>query len=123
MKDFLRMMEESLSGEYPCKVVELHILQGHGVRADRCGNSIRDHNAQLVEAELKAGTRKVFDCSKFTVDGKNLTSYTADVEDMGDFVPESEAIKTEGGITYFDESAKRSAPYFDIIIDGITKLN
>ena len=78
---------------------------------------------KLIEAELKAGTRKVFDCSKFTVDGKNLTSYTADVEDMGDFVPESEAIKTEGGITYFDESAKRSAPYFDIIIDGITKLN
>ena len=78
---------------------------------------------KLIEAELKAGTRKVFDCSKFTVEGKNLTSYKADVEDMGDYKPETEAIKTENGITFFDESAKRSAPYFDIIIDGITKLN
>ena len=34
-----------------------------------------------------------------------------------------EVVKTENGITYFDESAvetNRSAPYFDIDIDGIT---
>ena len=73
-----------------------------------------------VKAELKAGTLKVFDCSKFTVKGAHLTSYLADVDDAGDFVPETEVIKTEGGITYFAESEFRSAPYFDIIIDGIT---
>ena len=77
-----------------------------------------------VEAELRAGTRKVFDCSKFTVNGEHLTSYNADVEDRDDnFNHETEAIKTAGGITFFDESAKRSAPYFDLTIDGITLLN
>ena len=78
---------------------------------------------EAVKAELLAGTRKVFDCSKFTVNGQHLTSYLADVDDMGDWVKETEAIKTEGGITYFDESGLRSAPYFDIQIDGITQLN
>jgi basic membrane protein A len=73
-----------------------------------------------VAAQLKAGTLKVFDCSTFTVGGKTLTSYKADVDDMGDFKPETEVIKTEKGITFFDESAFRSAPYFDIKIDGIT---
>ena len=73
-----------------------------------------------VKAELKAGTLKVFDCSKFTVNGAHLTTYKADVDDAGDFVPETEVIKTENGITYFAESEFRSAPYFDIIIDGIT---
>ena len=78
---------------------------------------------KAVEQELINGTRKVFDCSKFTVNGEHLTTYMADVDDMGDFVPETEAIITKGGITYFDESALRSAPYFDLIIDGITALN
>ena len=69
-------------------------------------------------AQFKAGTLKVFDTSKFTVDGKTLTEYLADVDDMGDYVPETNVIH-DG---YFDESAdgKRSAPYFDLIIDGIT---
>ena len=30
-------------------------------------------------------------------------------------------IKTENGKTYFAESEFRSAPYFDILIDGITR--
>ena len=91
---------------------------------------------QAVEAELKAGTRKVFDCANFTVtktdkvntsatvdaDG-HLTAYLADVDDMGDFVPETNVIRTENGKTFFDESALRSAPYFDVRIDGITELN
>ena len=76
-----------------------------------------------MKDELVAGTRKVFDCSKFTVNGEHLTSYLADVDDMGDFQPETEAIKTENGITFFNESAMRSAPYFDLNIDGINKLN
>lgn len=87
----------------------------------------KDQNAkvacEVIKAELETGTRKVFDCSKFTVEGEHLTSYLADVDDFGDFVKETEAIKTEGGITFFDESALRSAPYFDIAIDGITTLN
>lgn len=78
---------------------------------------------EAVKAELLAGTRKVFDCANFTVKGEHLTTYKADVDDMGDFVPETEVIKNEGGKYFFDESALRSAPYFDIRIDGINELN
>ena len=73
-----------------------------------------------VKAQFANGTLKVFDCSKFTVKGEHLTTYLADVDDAGDFVPETDVIKTENGITYFAESEFRSAPYFNIIIDGIT---
>lgn len=76
-----------------------------------------------VIEELKAGTRKVFDCSKFTVKGENIDSYKADVDTDDEFTPDTEAIKTENEITYFAESEFRSAPYFDIQIDGITLLN
>ena len=72
-----------------------------------------------VEAKLADGSLKVFDCSKFTVKGEHITSYLADVDDAGDYVKETEAIVTEDGVTYFAESVYRSAPYFDIIIDGI----
>ncbi len=75
-----------------------------------------------VIAELKAGTRKVFDCSTFTVDGNPVTSYLADVIDLGDYAGETEVILTEGGITYFAESEFRSAPYFNLRIDGITEV-
>ena len=93
---------------------------------------------EVVKAELALGTRKVFDCSKFTVTvdaskGLNanakvdaqghLTNYNADVRDMGDYQGDTEAVVTKNGITYFDESAQRSAPYFDLTIDGITLLN
>ena len=75
-----------------------------------------------VVAGLKDGSIKVFDCSTFTVDGKPLTSFVADVDDAGDFVPETEVVETANGITFVNESAKRSAPYFNIIIDGITAV-
>ena len=75
-----------------------------------------------VTAKLVSGEIKVFDCNNFTVNNSKLTSYLADVDDMGDFVKETEAIVNGG---YFAESAPehRSAPYFDIKIDGITLLN
>lgn len=73
-----------------------------------------------VKAQLVAGTLKVFDCSKFTVGGKNITEYLADVDDKGDYKPETQVIKTLNDITYFAESEFRAAPYFDIDIDGIT---
>ena len=79
-----------------------------------------------VKAALEDGSLKVFDCAAFTVDGKNLTEYQADVIDEGDFVPETNVILTDEatGVTYFAESDEqfRSAPYFDILIDGITEL-
>lgn len=72
-----------------------------------------------IKAKLESGEIKVFDTKTFTVDGKELTTYTADVVDEGDFKPETEAI--ENG--EFAESSKRSAPYFDIMyIDGVSEL-
>ena len=75
-----------------------------------------------IAAKLKDGSLKVFDCSTFTVNGEHITEYLADVDDAGDYVPETNVIKTENGVTFFDESAYRSAPYFDIRIDGITEV-
>ena len=72
-----------------------------------------------VKAALLDGSLKVFDTDTFTVGGETLTSYIADVDDMGDFVPETEVI-ADG---YFHESEYRSAPYFDMFIDGITNLD
>ncbi len=72
-----------------------------------------------VRAMLEDGTLKVFDTSTFTVNGETLTSYLADVDDMGDYVGETEAV-ADG---YFHESEYRSAPYFDLDIDGITNLD
>ena len=77
---------------------------------------------EAVAAQLRDGSLKVFDCSKFTVGGAHITTYLADVDDDGTFQGETEAIKTAGSTTYFAESEFRSAPYFDIDIDGITIL-
>ena len=76
-----------------------------------------------VHAALKNGTLKVFDTSKFTVDGKTVTSYLADVNTDAEFKGDTEVIKTVNGVSYFAESEFRSAPYFDLKIDGISLLN
>ena len=103
-------IDDDWTGTLETGSVELAELN-EGVVADGTAEKLAE-----VEAQLKAGTLHVFDTSKFTVDGKTLTSYMADVDDMGDRVKDTEAIK-DG---YFHESEYRSAPYFDIIIDGIT---
>ncbi len=72
-----------------------------------------------VKAALIAGTTKVFDTSTLTVGGKPVTSYQADVNDLGTFTPDTESIV--GG--EFAESVFRSAPSFDIDIDGITNID
>lgn len=76
-----------------------------------------------VRGKLLDGSLKVFDCSKFTVGGERLAEYMADVNTDAAFTPDTQVIKTEGNVTYFAESEFRSAPYFDIKIDGITYLN
>jgi len=101
-------------------------LANGAVKITALGNAAAEGTqAKLDEiaAKLNDGTLKVFDCSTFTVKGEHLTEYLADVDDAGDFVPETNVIRTENGVTFFDESADRSAPYFDIRIDGITEIN
>ncbi len=68
-----------------------------------------------VKAALIAGETKVFDTATFTVDGAALESYKADVDSDEAFTPDTEVV-SDG---YFHESEYRSAPYFDIDIDGI----
>ena len=72
-----------------------------------------------AKAKFVAGEIKVFDAANFTVGGKKLDSYMADVDTDADYTPDTEVIK-DG---YFHESEFRSAPYFDLQIDGITLLN
>ena len=72
-----------------------------------------------VLAGLKDGSINVFDTANFTKDGAKVESYKADVDTDADFTPDTEVI--ENGI--FQESKFRSAPYFDLRIDGITLLD
>ncbi len=72
-----------------------------------------------VQAALEAGTLNVYDCSTFTVGGANLTEYMADVDTDADYAPDTNVV--DGGVFY--ESKFRSAPYFDLEIDGITRLD
>ncbi len=74
-----------------------------------------------AKSDMAAGTLHVFDTATFTVDGAPLTSYMADVDTDANYEGDHEVI-TNG---YFNESGEgfRSAPYFDIQIDGITLLD
>ena len=72
-----------------------------------------------VKAALEAGTIHVFDTATFTVGGETLTSYMADVDTDPNYEADTEVI-LDG---YFHESEMRSAPYFDLRIDGITLLD
>lgn len=72
-----------------------------------------------VKAALEDGSLHVFDTAVFTVGGKTLDSYMADVDTDANFEGDTEAI-ADG---YFHESEFRSAPYFDLQIDGIQMLD
>ena len=74
---------------------------------------------EAAKAELEAGTLHVFDVNTFTVGGETKTSYMADVDTDPDYTPDTEAI-VDG---CFAESTFRSAPYFDLQIDGINLLD
>lgn len=72
-----------------------------------------------AKAKLEDGSLQVFDTDTFTVDGKKLDSYKADVDTDDKYTPDTEVI--EDGA--FKESKFRSAPYFDVKIDDIKLLN
>ena len=111
-------------------------MKGEEIPADWCGGIeegsvvLTEVNEQAAaagtaeaiaeaEAKLIAGKLHVFDTSTFTVDGETLTSYMADVDTDDAYTPDTEVI-SDG---YFHESEYRSAPYFDLRIDGITLLD
>ena len=73
---------------------------------------------EAAKADLESGKVKVFDTANFTVKGETLKSYMADVDSDAEFKGDTEVIK-DGA---FEESKYRSAPYFDIDIDGISVI-
>ena len=74
---------------------------------------------EAAKADLVAGNVHVFDASAFTKDGAALSSYMADVDTDAAYTADTEVI-IDG---YFHESEFRSAPYFDLQIDGISLLD
>ena len=72
-----------------------------------------------IKAGLADGSIHVFATDAFTVGGETLTSYLADVDTDPAYEGDTEVI-SDG---YFHESEFRSAPYFDLQIDGIELLN
>lgn len=88
------------------------------VNADVAAEGTADKIAE-VKAALENGSLHVFDITTFTVEGKTLDSYMADVDTDANYTPDTEAI-ADG---YFHESEHRSAPYFDVQIDGIKLLD
>ena len=74
-----------------------------------------------VKAALGNGSVHVFDTATFTVEGAKMDSYMADVDTDANYEGDHEVI-TDG---YFNESGAgfRSAPYFDLQIDGIELLD
>ena len=75
-----------------------------------------------AKAALEKGEIKVFNTAAdnfILVGGAKLESYMADVDTDANYEKDTEAV-SEG---YFHESEYRSAPYFDVQIDGIELLN
>ena len=72
-----------------------------------------------VKAALVDGSLQVFDTATFTMDGAAVESYMADVDTDPAYQGDTEAV-VDGA---FCESTFRSAPYFDLKIDGINLLD
>ena len=99
-------------------------LETGSVELSDLGAAVADGTAEAVEAakaDLIAGKTHVYDITTFTVDGKTLDSYEADIDTDPDYTPDHEVV-SDG---YFHESdvAFRSAPYFNVRIDGINLLD
>jgi len=77
---------------------------------------------EAAKAALQNGEIKVFDTAAenfMLKDGAKIEAYTADVDTDEAFTPDTEVV-FDG---FFHESEFRSAPYFDIQLDGIELLN
>ena len=89
-----------------------------GINQDVAAEGTADAIKAAVE-KIKSGELKVFDTATFTKDGAAVESYKADVDTDAAFTPDTEVI-SDG---FFHESEYRSAPCFDLRIDGINLLN
>ena len=97
-------------------------LDNGAVALTELGKNVAEGTAEKlaeIEKGLKDGTINVFDTANFTIGGKKIDSYKADVDTDAKFEKDTEVV-TNG---IFEESKYRSAPYFDAEIDGITLLD
>lgn len=121
---FEYMIDQTLAGE-DIATDWTGTLANGAVALTEFGNNVAEGTAQMVEMAKTAlmSGYKVFDCDMFTVGGAHLTSYLADVHNHN-YAHDTEALvyDEEDDYYYFAESSLRSAPYFDIDIDGITIL-
>ena len=102
--------------------------EADAVMISELGASCAPGTAEKVEsviASIKDGSFHVFDINTFTVEGNKLENYEFDFSTMNsDFT----AVQYQGekinviSDGYFHESEYRSAPYFGLIVDGITSL-
>lgn len=91
--------------------------ESNAVMISALGQSCAEGTAGKVEeviAAIKAGELHVFDINTFTVNGQAVTSYDSS------YGYEGNQLIWDG---YFHESELRSAPCFDLRIDGIKELN
>lgn len=99
-------------------------LKDDSVQIDKASKNCAPGTQEALDKavkELKDGTRHVFDVSTFTVNGaapseENMRPGSATWGDLGENVK----FLTDG---YYHESEYRSAPSFDVQIDGINYLN
>lgn len=113
------------------------VMNGTAIDTDWCGNlengavvltdlgsAVAEGTQEAIDAakaDIIAGNLHVFDTTTFTVGGAALESYEADVDTDADYTPDHEVV-LDG---YFHESGEefRSAPYFNVQIDGIDLLD
>ncbi len=99
-------------------------LENGAVELTELGSAAAEGTQEAIDAakaDLIAGNVHVFDTTTFTVDGAPLDSYEADIDTDPDYTPDHEVV-LDG---YFHESdiQFRSAPYFNVQIDGINLLD
>ena len=119
---YVKMIKAVMNGEKVAEKDYVGTIATGSVKLDAVGSNAAAGTQEAIDAakaKLQSGELHVFDTSKFTVNGQHKTSYLADVDDAGDYVGETEVIANG----YFHESEYRSAPYFDLRIDGIRELN
>lgn len=121
-------LEKFMAGEeIPADYATGHA--NNAVMISTLGESCAEGTQEAVDAAwagIDDGSLKVFDTSKYTVGGQTVTEYEVNFSIIdfatGDVVFEgpTENVISDGA---FQESVYRSAPYFDLRIDGITELN
>ena len=114
---------EEIPADYACGYAD------GAVMISALGESCAEGTQEAVDAAwagIADGSLQIFDTSKYTVGGQTVESYEVDFSIIdfatGDVVFEgpTENVISDG---VFQESVYRSAPYFDLRIDGITELN